>query len=457
MGRRLLPPTHRVVRMSSTTMCEAPGDAELISAVRGGDTDAYGQLFERHVEAARRLARQLVAAGDVEDLVSEAFVKVLQVLQRGGGPDVAFRAYLLTAVRRLHVDRLRATSRLHTTDDMEMFDPGVPFRDTAVEGFESADGRPRLRLAARAVAARPVAHRGRGPQARRHRPAARDERQLRLRARLPRPRGAAPGLPHPARRRARRRGLPVDPRRTSAPTSATASPGATPARSRTTSRECRSCAAIYLELSEVNSNLGAVLAPLLLGGVAAAYAAGAGGAAAPAGLARRWWDGPATWSSPTPRPRRSSGSPTAVAVTGGGFVVWQDSAAAGRGVRATSPGPGPGSPDGSPAPVGVRRRRRPAGRRGELDAPASAGDAAPPSPSATTDDLDRARMRPPRTPTVPVTAGPEPGSSGPDDGPTAGSAVARPPPRARPRRRRGPRPRRPAPRRNRSRPCARRP
>ena len=52
---------------------EAPGDAELISAVRAGDTDAYGELFARHVEAARRLARQLVPAGDVDDLVSEAF------------------------------------------------------------------------------------------------------------------------------------------------------------------------------------------------------------------------------------------------------------------------------------------------------------------------------------------------------------------------------------------------
>ena len=60
------------------------------------------------------------------------------MLQRGGGPDLAFRAYLLTAVRRLHVDRFRAGSRLHTTDDMDAFDPGVPFRDTAVEGFESA-------------------------------------------------------------------------------------------------------------------------------------------------------------------------------------------------------------------------------------------------------------------------------------------------------------------------------
>ena len=125
-----------------------PGDAELISAVRGGDVDAYGELFSRHVDAARRLARQLVSAGDADDLVSEAFAKVLSVLQRGGGPDLAFRAYLLTAVRRLHVDKIRATSRLHTTDDLTPFDPGVPFRDTAVEGFENA-------AAARAFASLP--------------------------------------------------------------------------------------------------------------------------------------------------------------------------------------------------------------------------------------------------------------------------------------------------------------
>ena len=70
------------------------------------------------------------------------------MLQRGGGPDLAFRAYLLTAVRRLHVDRVRRTSRVHTTDDLTPFDPGVPFRDTAVEGFESA-------AAARAFASLP--------------------------------------------------------------------------------------------------------------------------------------------------------------------------------------------------------------------------------------------------------------------------------------------------------------
>jgi hypothetical protein len=43
--------------------------------------------------------------------------------------------------------------------------------------------------------------------------------------------------------------------------------------------ECRRCTALYLELTEVNSNLSGLLAPLLLGGAAAAYVGSAAGAA----------------------------------------------------------------------------------------------------------------------------------------------------------------------------------
>src|SRR3954468_13146640 len=111
-------------------------DPELISRVREGDVGAYGTLFSRHVDAATRLARVLVGGPDADDLVSEAFVKVLNVLLGGGGPDVAFRAYLLTAVRRLHIDKVRGQQKLTTTDDMTPFDPGVPFVDPAVAGFE---------------------------------------------------------------------------------------------------------------------------------------------------------------------------------------------------------------------------------------------------------------------------------------------------------------------------------
>src|SRR3954471_3651583 len=79
---------------------EGPSDAELIARVRNGDLEAYGELYVRHHYAAERMARQLVPANDADDLASEAFAKVLDALRVGGGPDVSFRAYLLTTVRR---------------------------------------------------------------------------------------------------------------------------------------------------------------------------------------------------------------------------------------------------------------------------------------------------------------------------------------------------------------------
>lgn len=112
------------------------GDAELIAAVRGGDINAYGQLFERHRDAAFRLARQLLPGTESDDLVSEAFAKVLTQLQNGRGPDLAFRAYLLTAVRRLHIDRYRSVQRERSTDDDATLDQPVEFFDLAAAKFE---------------------------------------------------------------------------------------------------------------------------------------------------------------------------------------------------------------------------------------------------------------------------------------------------------------------------------
>ncbi|MEU6407747.1 hypothetical protein [Microbispora sp. NPDC046933] len=74
---------------------------ELLEAVRGGDTAAFGTLYRRHSAAARSLARQVVQSEDaVEDLLVETFARVLEVVRRGGGPASAFRPYLLASVRR---------------------------------------------------------------------------------------------------------------------------------------------------------------------------------------------------------------------------------------------------------------------------------------------------------------------------------------------------------------------
>ncbi|MQA87894.1 MAG: sigma-70 family RNA polymerase sigma factor, partial [Streptosporangiales bacterium] len=114
-----------------------PSDAELITATRAGDTGAYGLFYERHVHAARGLAYQIARdQAEAEDLVAETFARVLDVLRRGGGPQVGFRPYLLTALRRVKYDRARGEQRQVVTDELDKFDPGVPFVDPALEGLE---------------------------------------------------------------------------------------------------------------------------------------------------------------------------------------------------------------------------------------------------------------------------------------------------------------------------------
>ncbi|MBA2956657.1 sigma-70 family RNA polymerase sigma factor [Nocardioides sp. CGMCC 1.13656] len=254
------------------------GDAELITAVRAGDVGAYGELFSRHVGAARRLARQLVSAGDVDDLVSEAFAKVLGVLQRGGGPDLAFRAYLLTAVRRLHVDRIRSTARLHSTDDLTPFDPGVPFRDTALEGFENA-------TAAKAFASLPERW-----QLVLWHTEVEGQKPADIAPILAMSANAVSALAYRAREGLRQAYLSMHASdvdddacaRTRAELGAYVRGGLSrrdATRVEQHLRECRRCTAIYLELTEVNSGLRLLLAPLLLGTVATAYLAATGTAA----------------------------------------------------------------------------------------------------------------------------------------------------------------------------------
>ncbi|MEU4324336.1 sigma-70 family RNA polymerase sigma factor [Nonomuraea dietziae] len=114
-------------------------DAHLLESARRGNAAAFGELWERHVGAARSLARQLVRGEEVvEDVVAESFTKIIELVGRGGGPEAAFRPYLLTVVRRTIYDRGRVESRQVTTGEIEVFDPGVPFVDPALTGLEKS-------------------------------------------------------------------------------------------------------------------------------------------------------------------------------------------------------------------------------------------------------------------------------------------------------------------------------
>src|SRR3954452_13413592 len=112
-------------------------DTELLAAVRGGNTAAYGTLYERHAAAARQLASALARdSAEGDDLVAETFARVFATLRAGRGPLAAFRAYLQTTLRHVCYHRARRDRRLEFTDDLTRYDAGVPFLDPALDRLE---------------------------------------------------------------------------------------------------------------------------------------------------------------------------------------------------------------------------------------------------------------------------------------------------------------------------------
>ncbi|WP_163695440.1 MULTISPECIES: sigma-70 family RNA polymerase sigma factor [Mumia] len=389
-----------------------PSDAELISAVRAGDNDAYGVLFERHRDAAQRMARQLVHGPDADDLVSEAFIKVMDQLRAGAGPDVAFRAYLLTAIRRLHVDRVRAQRRTQPTDDLERYDSGVEFDDTAVAKFENS-------AAAQAFASLP------------------ERWQLvlwHLDVEGAKPADIAPmlgmtangvsALAYRAREGLRQAYLQVhladtaeeECRWTTEHLGAYVRQGLG-RRDTVKVREhldgCARCTAVYLELVEVNSGLRGLLAPVLLGAAGLAYLADAGAktaaGTAAAGSATGWAGSAAgrarDWIVAAPAHGVAAAGVTlgviGAAVTGTllfitlGLPTTPSSEQASDGPSLSLPGPTALLPDGS-APTA---------------APPTAPTAAPP----TAGPQSLPQVLPPATPAPPVADDPGADEPGADD------------------------------------------
>ncbi|MCU1682274.1 MAG: hypothetical protein JWQ81_3013 [Amycolatopsis sp.] len=257
-------------------------DAELIDAVRGGTIAAYGTLFERHSTAAHNLARQLARSGaEADDLVSEAFAKVLDTLRAGKGPDSAFRAYLLTALRHTAYDKTRKDKRIDLTEDMS--DAGgavgealtVQFSDTAVAGLERT-------MAAKAFARLPERW-----QAVLWHTEIEQQTPAEVAPLLGLTANGVSALAYRAREGLRQAYLQVHLAETSAERChATAERLGAWVRDGLSKREraqvethldeCERCRALAAELADVNSGLRLIIAPMVLGGAVTAYLAAAG-------------------------------------------------------------------------------------------------------------------------------------------------------------------------------------
>src|ERR1700712_2125389 len=134
----LTPENWRHSMSSVEDHAQLASDAELITRVRAGDRSAFGDLYSRHAAAASSLARQFSRSGaEADDLVSEAFARVLDGMLAGKGPDTAFRAYLFTTLRNTAYDRTRKDKRLQFTDDIESHDVAVEGDDPVIADLET--------------------------------------------------------------------------------------------------------------------------------------------------------------------------------------------------------------------------------------------------------------------------------------------------------------------------------
>jgi RNA polymerase sigma factor (sigma-70 family) len=82
-----------------TRSLDSYSDGELVDLARNGRDDAFAELWRRHADAGRRYARALSWSADSEDIVSESFARIFQLIKRGKGPTNGFRAYLATTIR----------------------------------------------------------------------------------------------------------------------------------------------------------------------------------------------------------------------------------------------------------------------------------------------------------------------------------------------------------------------
>lgn len=96
----------------------ASADAALIELTRAGDMDAFDALYRRHVDDAAKVARIVTNNSDeADDVVAEAFTRLLDRLRAGGGPEGEVTPYLRTIIRRLAIDRHRTSRRFGQPED----------------------------------------------------------------------------------------------------------------------------------------------------------------------------------------------------------------------------------------------------------------------------------------------------------------------------------------------------
>ncbi|WP_435770590.1 sigma-70 family RNA polymerase sigma factor [Nocardioides sp. SYSU DS0651] len=132
-----------------------PDEAVLLARARAGDRTAVAALYARHREAALRLAQLLAGPDGAEDLLADAFARIVARFAAGGGPTSSFHGYLFTTIRNRHRDLQRRGGREEPVSDQPwLLDGAVAPVEPSLDGLDGPGGTGQLgELDAVAVAA----------------------------------------------------------------------------------------------------------------------------------------------------------------------------------------------------------------------------------------------------------------------------------------------------------------
>jgi RNA polymerase sigma-70 factor (ECF subfamily) len=124
-------PTMHAVASAPIAQDDALSDEQLMRRYRGGNANAFGQLYRRYSDRLHRfILRMAMSRDDADEIFQEVWIAVIRAKERYT-PQAKFVTYLFAIAHRRAIDRLRSQSRMEEDVDSSHVLDGDAIADTA--------------------------------------------------------------------------------------------------------------------------------------------------------------------------------------------------------------------------------------------------------------------------------------------------------------------------------------
>ena len=118
-----------------------PAEAELVEKAVRGDAEAFGKLYDLHVDGVfRYIVYRVGSVPDAEDLTAQTFLQAWQAVHRYRPMGYSFRAWLLTIAHNLAMSYFRSHKPLDCIDDQHELRAGGRCPEDVVVHLQEREG-----------------------------------------------------------------------------------------------------------------------------------------------------------------------------------------------------------------------------------------------------------------------------------------------------------------------------